>query len=67
MANPVEQFTAPGKYELDLFFEKIDSEMKDNRELYIGIRNSHYYRDKLFKNNPYYTFSKASNKIINEN
>jgi hypothetical protein len=61
MVNPVEQFTAPGKYYYDLAMELIEAELKNPAPLY---NHSKIQLEKscMSKDNPYYSSSKMREK-----
>jgi len=60
MAESVEQFTAPGKYYLELAMEIINAEMNDNRNLYMGLRQ--HPKGTMFRKNPYYSYLGVEDK-----
>jgi hypothetical protein len=60
MALTVEQFTAPGKFEIDLAMEKAKMENERPAEIYLHLKNRPM--TSLFNHNPYYTFYKTQDK-----
>lgn len=51
MVVSIEQFTAPGKYYIDLALKNIDLNLEGHKDTFIGLLN---YKKYLFKQNPYY-------------
>lgn len=69
MAIPVEQFTAPGKFYIDLAMEMIKSDLENSEQkMYLGlIRGFVELGEKgLFKNNPYYKYQNTYNDSFSE-
>jgi hypothetical protein len=60
MALSIEQFTAPGKFEIDLAIEELKRKNKCSDQLYIGLRKQP--ATMLFKDNPYYVFHRIQDK-----
>ena len=68
MVTEIEQFTAPGKFYIDLAMEMIKDDLENPRHIYLGIiRGFIELGEKgLFKNNPYYKYQNTYNGSFSE-
>ena len=60
MVSSIEQFTAPGKYEYELWLEGVERFLNDSREIYIGLIQQPK-ETAVFKRNLYYRVHQKNN------